>query len=186
MEVRFRRMGARRYAVAVYREGLPLVEMNPAPGYDPLVPHDLLHLAVESELRLRRGIFGQLASGGHAGTFHPVATAAQSRREAARRRRRAAARGGKLLREGRRESTQSERATYLCLYEWLARSPDRARRDRAAGMAAQAERIRALQTPDERRALGGDVASRVCARLDDLSARWRDLEIGGSFTVAWH
>lgn len=41
---------------------MALVEMNRAPGYDPLMPHDLLHLIVESELGLTRGIFGQLAS----------------------------------------------------------------------------------------------------------------------------
>lgn len=92
MEVRFQRTAERRYAIVVHRPGLPPVEMNPAPGYDPLMPHDLLHLVVESELGLRRGIFGQVAAGGHAGTFHLDAVAGESPREASRRRRRARAR----------------------------------------------------------------------------------------------
>ena len=72
MNIQFRRTGERRYAITIYRNNLPPVEMNPAPGYDPIMPHDLLHLVVESELGLTRGIFGQIAEGGHAGTFHFV------------------------------------------------------------------------------------------------------------------
>ena len=67
MLVVFRRSGERRYSVEAQRPGLPLVEMNPAPGYDPLMPHDMMHLVVESQLGLTRGIFGQLAAGGTAG-----------------------------------------------------------------------------------------------------------------------
>jgi hypothetical protein len=159
--------------------------MNPAPGYDPLMPHDLLHLAVESELGLRRGIFGQVAEGGHAGTFHPVPSSGENRREAARRRRRASRRGGKLLREGRHEAAQSERATYICLYEWLARSADPERRKLAVQLAPQAKQVRDLQPPAESRALSEDFLARVCARLDELSARWASLDIGQSFTVEW-
>ncbi|MBO0862428.1 MAG: hypothetical protein J2P21_28805 [Chloracidobacterium sp.] len=118
MKVQFRRTGARRYAITIYREGLALVEMNPAPGYDTIMPHDLLHFVVESELGLNLGVFSQVASGGHAGTFHTVATESVSAREAARLRRRASRRGEKLLREGRHQAAQSERATYICWYEW--------------------------------------------------------------------
>ena len=64
MEVHFRRTGERRYAVIINRKDLPIVEKDPAPGFDPLIPHNLMHLVVESELGLSRGIFGQLASGG--------------------------------------------------------------------------------------------------------------------------
>ena len=185
MKVQFHRTGTRRYAITIYREGLPPVEMNPAPGYDPIMPHDLLHLIVESELGLSLGVFGQVASGGHAGTFHPVATEGAPRREAARLRRRASRRGEKLLREGRNQAAQSERATYICWYEWLARSDDPERRKLAAQMAPQAKSIRGLQPAAEDRALTEDLLARVCSRLDDLSAQWASLDIGESFTVVW-
>lgn len=60
----FRRTGEKRYAVEALRKGLPVVEMNPAPGYDQLIPHDMMHLVVEAQLGLTRGIFGQLAVAG--------------------------------------------------------------------------------------------------------------------------
>ncbi len=43
--------------------------MNPAPGYDDLLPHDLVHLVVELHWGLRDGIYGDVAAGGNAGTF---------------------------------------------------------------------------------------------------------------------
>jgi hypothetical protein len=49
MEVKFRRTGERRYALTIHRENLPPLEFG-GPGYDPLMPHDLQHLIVESEL----------------------------------------------------------------------------------------------------------------------------------------
>src|SRR5215475_14341329 len=116
MEVEFKRTGERRYAITIFREAYPTIEMNPAPGYDPIMPHDLLHLVVEREIGLRRGIFGQIAAGGNAGTFHSVPSSTGSGREDARLRRRASKRGEKLLREGRDESALSERAAYVCFY----------------------------------------------------------------------
>jgi hypothetical protein len=185
MKVPFHRTGARRYAITIYPEGATPVEMNPAPGYDPIMPHDLLHLVVESELGLSLGVFGQVASGGQAGTFHPVAAQGASSREAARLRRRASKRDEKLLREGRHQAAQSERATYICWYEWLARSDDPERRKLAAQMAPQAKSIRDLQPPAESQALTEGLLARICARLDDLSAQWANLDIGQSFTVVW-
>jgi hypothetical protein len=185
MEVQFRRTGERRYAITIYRNDLPTVEMNPAPGYDPLMPHDLLHLVVESELGLSHGVFGQVAEGGRAGTFHLVPSEGENRRAAARQRRRAAKRDEKLLRSGRQEAAQSERATYICLYEWLARSADPTRRKRASAMLGQAQSIRGLQPSTESLSLNEALLARVCARLDELSARWAKLGIGQSFTVEW-
>jgi hypothetical protein len=63
------RTGERRYAVAVERAGAPRLIMDPAPGYDERLPHDLVHLAVELEHGIAFGVFGQLAAGGDAGTF---------------------------------------------------------------------------------------------------------------------
>lgn len=51
----FRRTGDRRYAVVAKRAEMPDVEMDPAPGYSELIPHDLMHLVVEAKLGLARG-----------------------------------------------------------------------------------------------------------------------------------
>ena len=53
--------------------------MNPAPGYEDLLPHDLVHLLVEIRWKLRDGIYGDVAAGGNAGTL-------PARRNATRRR----------------------------------------------------------------------------------------------------
>lgn len=115
MQVEFRRTSRRSYSVKVSCDQSPPVEMNPAPGFDPEVPHDLLHLIVESELGLRRGIFGQVAAGGSAGTFRKQLSSTLTPRQSARIRRRTAKRDKKLRIEGRDEAAQSERATLLCL-----------------------------------------------------------------------
>src|SRR5215207_7392869 len=93
----FRRTGQRRYAVLAQRSGFPDQEMNPAPGYDPLMPHDMMHLVVEAQLGLRRAVFGQLASGGDAGTFHLQVQRDQSSRELTRVSNRVKARGKRLM-----------------------------------------------------------------------------------------
>src|ERR1043165_9351920 len=81
MIVVFRRTGEKRYAVEALRKGLPVVEISPAPGYDRLIPHDMMHLVVEAQLGLTRGIFGQLAAGGNAGSFRLLVEPDQSSRE---------------------------------------------------------------------------------------------------------
>ena len=131
MRLIFQRIGERRYAIRVQRPDLPDHLMWPAPGYDSLVPHDLLHLVVEAQLGITDGIFGQLAAGGDAGTFHRVSDNAIPPREDARARRRSIKRGKKLRRKGREDSLQSERATYICWYEWLGRSAVPERRKQA-------------------------------------------------------
>jgi hypothetical protein len=170
MKVEFRRTGERRYAVTIHRPNETQMEMNPAPGYDALMPHDLLHFIVESELRLRQGIFGQLAEGGTAGTFRPVTMPETDQRASARLRRRTVKRGAKLSRAGRQDALDSEQATVVCLHEWLKRSADPARHQQVA-------------TP--RNELTEKQIVRVCARMDELSARWKKLAVGQSLTVSW-
>ena len=72
MKVCFLRTGARRYGVLVQRERASELVMNPAPGYDDYLPHDLLHFVAEAEWNLNGAVFGQLAAGSDAGTFHPT------------------------------------------------------------------------------------------------------------------
>ncbi len=185
MKIEFCRTGERRYGVTIHRSGKSPLEMNPAPGYDSAMPHDLLHFIVESELGLRQGIFGQIADGGTAGTFRAVQSSGENRREAARSRRRETQRGSKLLRQGQEDSMQSERATVICLYEWLARSTDPARRTLAAEMAVNAKTVRSQLSTAESQSLNESAIKRICARMEELSQQWASLEIGQTLTVFW-
>ena len=65
----FTRTGERRYAVGIEFPDAPALIMHPAPGFDPKIPHDMVHLAVELEYGIAHGVFGQVADGGHARTF---------------------------------------------------------------------------------------------------------------------
>jgi hypothetical protein len=173
MDVQFRRTAARGYAVMIIRKDLPVVEMNPAPGYDPLVPHDLMHLIVELELGLSNGIFGQVAKGGNAGSFRLIGEDRKDGRQVKRHRKR----GEKLRRGGRDDCAQSERATWVCWQEWLSRSQ---RKKLTTDISAHAQSVRG-NVP----ALTDAVINRICMRLDDLSARWASLGVGESITVEW-
>src|SRR6188474_248041 len=97
MQVEFHKTGERRYAVKIRRENLPDVEMNPAPGFDPLMPHDLLHFLVEQELGLRQAIFGHVAAGG--GTFRMRPSESKNDRQDARERRKLKQKGEKMLKK---------------------------------------------------------------------------------------
>lgn len=180
MEVQFKRTGERRYAITIFREGYPTIEMNPAPGYDPIMPHDLAHLIVEKEIGLRRGIFGQIAAGGNAGTFHTVSSAGENKREAARLRRKVVKRGEKLLHEGRDESAISERAVYVYLNEWLFRSTDPNRRKLAVQLPSEYKQISDDDALSSKKTL-----DRVCSSLEWASEQWASLKIGEFFSVTW-
>lgn len=71
MEIAFTRTGERRYRVVARREASTDLAMEPAPGFDSHLPHDLVHFLVERHWRLHEGIYGDLAAGGDAGTFRP-------------------------------------------------------------------------------------------------------------------
>ena len=181
----FRRTGQRRYAVEAQREGFPDLEMNPAPGFDPLMPHDMMHLVVEAQLGLTRGIYGQLASGGDAGTFHLFVKRDEGSREIPRASNRVKARGRKLLRAGRDECAESERATYICWSEWLARSSSREQRTLSQTMTKQAKQVRDTAGAPELRTLNRHKLDEICKHLDQLSSQWSSLKIGESMAVAW-
>ena len=181
----FRRTGQRRYAVEARRTSFPDVEMNPAPGYDQCIPHDMMHLVVEAKLGLTRAVFGQLASGGDAGTFHLSPHSQGTTRDLARLRRAVKARGEKLLREGRDESVQSERATFICWYEWLSRSQSNEPRTTAQTMSHQAKQVREVTAAKELRKLDETTLADICRHLDELSSHWSRLNIGEAMTVRW-
>jgi hypothetical protein len=157
MDVEFRRTGEKRYAVVIRRPDDTVLEMNPAPGYDPLMPHDLVHFVVERELGLQLGIFGQIAKGGGGFTLHAPNKAGQ--RAEARLRRRKSKRHARLVREGRNDLATSESAVYMYRQLW------------------EAQRDSAL--------LHSKTESRICALLDELSQKWMRLRVGEALTVTW-
>lgn len=185
MKLIFERTGERRYNIQALREGMPTAIMDPAPGYDPLLPHDVMHMVVEAELGLNMGVFGQIAAGGLAGTFRVKLDDGMSKREGSRQQKQAKAKDEKLCKAGLEDSAISERATYLCWYEWLSRSRDSAHRNSAQLMAANAEHVRKTAPRAELDALNAPVIDRICSHLDLLSDRWSHLLVGEKMTVKW-
>ena len=184
VEVQNRRTGERRYTVTILRANMPRLEFG-GPGYDSLMPHDLQHMVVESELGLTHGVFGFMAAGGQAGGVAHLAPG-EDRRAAARRRAKAQKRDKRMLRNGERDDGPvSERATYICWYEWLRRSDDPERCKRAASMAETVRSTLTGMSEHERQAFTEEFFTRVCARMDELSAKWSSLRVGDSFSVEW-
>jgi hypothetical protein len=185
MKVEFHKTGERRYAVIVLRDKLPALKMNPAPGFDPLMPHDMLHFLVEQELGLRRGIFGQVALGGTAGTFQNQPSEEVNARADSRLRRKSARRGKNMLRTGLDDCAQSERATFICLYDWLAHSADKNLRARAREMKITFDSVLTQMTETERKKLNQEKLAAIRLRMDELSARWSALGVNQSMTLEW-
>ena len=185
MQVEFQKTGEKRYAVVIRRVGLPTLEMNPAPGFDALMPHDVLHFLVEQELELKRGIFGQLADGTTTGTFRISASEAPHGRVDARLRRKTARKGEKTAKNNTDEYLRSERATYFCLYDWFAHSQDAALRARAAGMKINLDSVNGQMTDDERKKLTQEKLAQIRARMDEISQTWSALKPGQSMTLEW-
>lgn len=172
----FRRSAARKYSTVVLREGLPPQAVG-GPGYDDKMPHDLRHFIVERELGLEHGIFGFLAAGGEAsGDPHEVGRAASRRRRKAKRRDQRMMRRGALD-----EGDASEAAALVCWCEWLRRSGD----PHAATIAEHMASTVAEMAANAKRLYGDEALARVCACMDELSAKWSRLAIGDSFTEAW-
>jgi hypothetical protein len=109
MKVTFTRTAERRYRVSVEGEGVVSSWMEPAPGYDSRLPHDMAHFIVENELGIKGGIFGQLANGGNAGTFRPIDEQAN---------RKVIKRGKQMLAKNRNDAALSEKIVYLACQRW--------------------------------------------------------------------
>jgi hypothetical protein len=109
MNVTFTRTAARRYRVSVGGPGIEPLYMDPAPGYDPRLPHDAAHFIVENELNITGGVFGQLAAGGTAITFHS---------EHLKKPKRTKKRGKMLAKLNREDSLFSEHAVYAAQSRW--------------------------------------------------------------------
>jgi hypothetical protein len=184
MLVTFVRTGERCYAVRARVEGRPELEMNPAPGYDPLLPHDLQHFIVERALGIDGAIYGQLAAGGTAGTFHATSRP-QGPRAAARERRRRDRKSSRLMADHGEDCARSERATYVCWHDWLSHAEEPALRAKARAMGATARSILERMSREERAVLTPETLRRVRSDFSMLSARWSALRIGAGFTEPW-
>lgn len=171
MQVIFRRIGERRYAVVVEAPGEAAQTMSPAPGFDQHIPHDLVHYVVEAELGLDAGVFGRAARGG--GTFYTANTATNAR-EQARRRRKQARREQALRRERGHEEqlNTSERLAALCDAAWRRRHGQRP--DPAF-----------WQPSSPVSALDAARVERVVSRLDELAPLWNRLPVGGQLVLTW-
>jgi len=182
MKVHFIRSGARRYAMRIERASGPPLVMDPAPGFDPDMPHDMVHLVVEGVLGLEGGVFGQIAAGGNAGSFHiggPEGADAREHRRAARKQ---AAKGKAIVNGQGREGELSELAAFLIDVGWRSLS----RRGSPAQRAALGEAARTRQTLGAGERARIDAAQpRMFAALDELSGWWRDLQAGEALILEW-
>jgi hypothetical protein len=159
VRVRFIRAGERRYRVEVDRGDGPIMHMPHGPGFDPWLPHDLVHCVVERHLGIAGGVFGQLAAGGDAGTFFTIP---HRRRDPARRR---SERLGML---GREDMARSERLAAACTAAWYAQ---RGRRWAPAGAVEPGE-------PEA-------VPASLLSELEQVATRWHALQVGGTLALDW-
>src|SRR5919204_1075230 len=162
MKVTFQRTGERRYGVLVEREQAPTLMMEPAPGFDQYLPHDLLHFVAEAEWGLDGAVFGQLAAGGDAGTFWPVDKELL----------------GKLMRRRKRARRGKPRGRRSELLADILETTWRARHGRAPLPGDWDERLAAARAEPER-------LERFVASLDELAERWHGLRVGESLTLEW-
>lgn len=169
----FHRTGDRRYGVLVTSPTGERLCADPAPGYDPDVPHDLVHYVVEAELGLVGGVFGRAAAGG--GSFVASGADQRDQRDQRRAQRRRAQREERLRRDdhaGRRDMARSEHLAGICDVAWKLRHGRR----REAPDWARPEQL----SQEEHAHL-----ERVLARLDGIAPLWRRLPVGGSIRFTW-
>lgn len=184
MKVLFTKTSNKTYSVEVQRPGLPRLTMNKAPGYDDLVPHDMQHFLVEHALKLKLGVFGQIAAGGTAATFFPEKSQRDSK-GAKRKNRKLKSRGKDLLAEGKQDGAISERATYVCMYNWLKSSDDPAKNNRAREMKDIAQSILSSMDRKEQQLYSKQFIERVNTIFQDASDRWQSANVNDSVGFDW-
>jgi hypothetical protein len=185
MQIEFRKTGTRRYAVKILRDGLPALEMNPAPGFDEMMPHDLCHLIVEQVLEIKNAIFGQIANNGNAGTFRNAPSESDNTKNDSRIRRKSAKKGKRMVKSHLEDYARSERATYVCWENWLSASSDAKLQRRAAEMRQNADGIYNQMSAAERAVYTTENLAKVRLKMDELSCRWQALKIGESMIIDW-
>ncbi|MFI0374408.1 hypothetical protein ACH35V_41675 [Actinomadura sp. 1N219] len=169
MEVAFERTGHRRYATVITLPGGRRRRMDPAPGFDENIPHDLVHYLTEAELGLSSGVFGRAAAGGGGGFVETAETPGDPRRRA-RAQRKLKKREASLGRADRGDMATSEYFAGICDVAW------RRRAGATAPVWADGKSIPPEDAP---------TVDRILNRLDELAPLWRDLPIGGALTFTW-
>ena len=157
MNVTFTRTAEHRNRVSVEGPSIVSSYMDPAPGYDARLPHDMAHFVVENELGIDGGVFGQLAAGGHANTFRPMGERPRTR---------VARRGKRLATTNRDEAMLSERVVTIACRVWNNGVP---------GVVPVAG-IDGVSADDLRQ---------VCRGFDAVCAVWSQLPVGASMTLTW-
>jgi hypothetical protein len=169
MEVTFAKNDARFCETTVVRsDGVRLAV--PVFGPTRLMPHDLVHFVVESELGLDRGFWGCIAAGALFGRMHVIA---------GRRRAHADERSRSVLRLAGQRLTEAEE-----LVRVVAQAAVGAR----ATPAELAARIDRAWRPHGRRArppVGLETARRVGAALRARRQEWAALAAGDALRLTW-
>lgn len=174
MKVAFRKTGERRYAVTVAVDGKPAQTVDPAPGFDPLIPHDLVHYTVEAVAGHTSGVFGRAARG--AGTFLVrEAAVGMSARDLQRARRHQQKREASVAR--RDAASNGDMATS----ERLAAVCDLVFRRRAGQIADVLRAPPELPTSREE----SRIVTQVVERLEVLAPLWRALPVGAALAFTW-
>lgn len=171
MHVSFKRTGVKRYAVTVTVSGEPERALNPAPGYDDDIPHDLVHYVVEAELGLSNGVYGRAARG--AGTFMATSDRDESPRERARWQRKQRRREQGLQRNDSRqraEMASSERLAAICDVAWRRK---------------HGQRPDPLRSEPKCSAEDLPLVEQVVARLDAIAPLWRSLPSDRELIFEW-
>jgi hypothetical protein len=158
IRVTFTKTGEQRYAIAAARDDGSVLHMPTAPGYDPWLPHDLVHFVVEQHFDIALGVFGQLAAGGDAGTFFPIPHRRRDRSRLS----------GRLGELGRQDTARSERLAGACMAAWHER---------------HGQRWKHSETVE--RAAVGHLPEALLAELDAVAERWHSLPVGGELTLTW-
>ncbi len=109
MKVTFTKIHAKGYSVSVEGPAIDPATMSPAPGYDDRLPHDAAHFIAENELGILGGVFGQLAAGGTANTFHS---------ETAKKPRQSKKRGAEIAKANKADALFSEHAVWAAQSRW--------------------------------------------------------------------
>ncbi|MGC2776564.1 MAG: hypothetical protein WA418_13135, partial [Bradyrhizobium sp.] len=129
-------------------------------------------------------VFGRLAAGGTAGTFHAVSQG-RSPRDASRLRRKHAAKDARLMPERSEDYARSERATYVCWQDWLQHAADPALQARGAEMAQAARSILNRMSSAERAIYTPARCAAIRHEFARLSERWVALAVGESLSEPW-
>jgi hypothetical protein len=163
MRIRFVRSAGKPDAIYVRRSNGSEVSWS-FPTYGSQLPHDLVHLIVESEFRIRDGFWGRVDSG-----IDPSRVNAEANRI-----------GGKNKYAGFGEDLRGlYLAESLANLSWAV--PDFSNEARMERLRSESEKS-GIPLPES---VTLDTLRKVHARLDDLRTQWRALGAKGTIELTW-